>query len=72
MSDILSYSQIVPLGAFAVAIAYAVCHAWIKTSQQEADLQQRTMEHQQKMRAMELDIIRNQAAIADRKNQVAA
>lgn len=71
MSDILSYSQIVPLGAFAVAIAYSVCHAWIKTSQHETDLQQRTMEHQEKMKAMELEIARSQAVAADRKNQLA-
>lgn len=71
MSDILSYSQIVPLGAFAVAIAYSVCHAWIKTNQQENDLQLRTMEHQEKMKAMELEIARNQAAAADRKSQLA-
>ncbi|MFZ6875852.1 hypothetical protein ACO0LF_27600 [Undibacterium sp. Di27W] len=71
MLDILSYSQIVPLGAFAVAIAYAICNAWIKTSQHETELQQRTMEHQEKMKAMELEIARSQAAMTDRKSQLA-
>ncbi|MCH8621073.1 hypothetical protein [Undibacterium sp. TS12] len=68
MSDMLAYSQIVPLGAFCVAIAYAVCHAWIKTSQQDVDLQLRTMEHQERMKAMELDISRNNAAASAQKN----
>ncbi|MFZ6746733.1 hypothetical protein ACO0LC_26195 [Undibacterium sp. JH2W] len=71
MLDILSYSQIVPLGAFVVAIAYAICNAWIKTSQHETELQQRTMEHQEKMKAMELEIARSQAAMTDRKSQLA-
>ncbi|MCH8621077.1 hypothetical protein [Undibacterium sp. TS12] len=71
MSDMLAYSQIVPLGAFCVAIAYSVCHAWIKTSQQETDLQYRTMEHQEKMKAMELEIARNNATAAERKTQQA-
>lgn len=69
MSDMLAYSQIVPLGAFAVAIAYSVCHAWIKTSQQEADMKLRTMEHQERMKAMELDIARSNFAAADKKMQ---
>ena len=62
MSDMLAYSQIVPLGAFAVAIAYSVCNAWIKTNQQDTDLQHRTMEHQEKMKAMELEIAKANAA----------
>ncbi len=61
MSNIFAYSQIIPLGAFAVAIASSVCHAWIKTSRQENEMKLRTMEHEQKMKAMELDMARNNA-----------
>ena len=69
MSDILAYSHIVPLGAFCVAIAYSICHAWITTKKNEADLQIRSMEHEAKMKSMELEISRNNAVAAEKKNQ---
>ncbi|PXX37911.1 hypothetical protein [Undibacterium pigrum] len=58
MHEIFFSPYVVPLGAFCVAIVYKLCHVWSAAQKQEADMQQRTLEHQEKMKSMELEIAR--------------
>ncbi len=59
MHDVLFSPYIVPLGAFAVAIAAIGFGTWKKVRdremEHERDMRQREMEHQVKLKAMELE-----------------
>jgi len=62
MHEALFSPYIVPLGAFAVAIAFGGFAAWRKVREHELrhefELRQKEMEHQQKMKEMDLEMAR--------------
>jgi hypothetical protein len=62
MHEILYSPYIVPLGAFVVGIAYYGFSTWRKVREREMNLEseirQKEMDHQHKMKAMDLEIAR--------------
>jgi hypothetical protein len=62
MHDLLYSHYIVPLGAFAVGIAYAGFSTWRRIREREltheADMRQKEMDHQRDMKEKELELAR--------------
>ena len=62
MNEILHSPYVVPLGAFAVGIAYYGFITWRKVREREmtheSEMRQMEMEHEQKIKALDLEIAR--------------